>query len=340
MGIPQRMISYYGKQLDNIAAVLLMALEFVGITDVPHPDCLTSRPFCRRSPLDKPQLWLAPFTDPWSSLLLALDNLGIRNECRIVTTVSADDQGTDILATIERWLQDGPVILGPLNRTLLWDRIKSRYNQGAAHFVLVLENGSGRYLIVHDPEGCPYSTVSSEKLVAALQTALFEGGALQVQSASDLYSRDQVFRQAFLAGVRICSVSAIHPEGGANGLRALAQEIAFRKLKSSEEAALNFAIPALGLALKQVIEFLFDFPCSVSNDLPHWGSVEPQILEVLNEYCVDCAYALEYLKVHDQRELSDEFVKMASNEELLARLFSFVTMGEVKGKSAREGYSR
>lgn len=323
-GTIQRVIAYHGKQSDTIADVLLMAMEAVGVEDVPHADCLTTRPFSLRCSLDTPSLWLAPFPEPWDGLLMALHTLGVRNACRLVTMTPGEGLAADVLDTVKQWLQDGPVILGPLNRTRVWERIESRYYQGAAHFVLVVRHGYGCRLVVHDPEGCPYFPVSPKRLLTALETADFEGGALQIQSMSELHSCDEVFRRAFLAGIRSCAIAAVHTEGGSNGLSALAQEIASRRLKSSEEGVLNFAIPALGLAKRQIYEFLFDMPDTVANSFPDWEKLIPHVLAVLSEYCVDCANALEMLKKRDKKGLSARFVKMANNEELLNELFSYL----------------
>lgn len=321
-GNMQRISAYYGKQLDTMADVLRMAMQVVGVEDVPHADCLTTRPFSLQCPLDTPSLWLAPFPDPWDGLLLALKILGIRNACRLVTMTPGEGMAANVLGKVEHWLRDGPVILGPLNRTRIWDRVESRYYQGAAHFVLVVGHGDDRRFIVHDPEGCPYFSISRKRLLSGLETANFAGGALQVQSISELHSCDEVFRLVLLAGIRSCAMAAVNIEGGSNGMSALAQEIESRRLKSSEEGVLNFAIPALGLAKRRVYEFLFDMPDIVVNSFLGSEKLIPQILAALSEYCVDCANALEMLKKREQKELSAQFVKIANNEKLISELFS------------------
>jgi hypothetical protein len=112
-----------------------------------------------------------------------------------------------------------------------------------------------------------------------------------------------------------------HGEGGSNGLYFLAQEIVSKKLKSSEEGCLHFAIPALGLVSKQVIEFLSDVPHAISQTNLNWHELVSSISILLSENILHCAYALEFLRLRDQKKLSEQFLTLANNQRLIENLF-------------------
>lgn len=313
-------ISYQGKQSDSMAAVLLMAMEAVGVKNVPHPNCLTTRPFNFICPLDIPQLWLAPFPNPLDGIWLALKILGIQHNCQMMPINSINTDTTVLLTTIEQWLKNGPVIVGPLDRTKIWDRIDSRYYRGTAHFIFIIDYGNNHNLIAHDPEGCPYFLISKQKLLSALNITDFDNAIIQIQSTSGLRLCDEIFQQALISGIKNCAMVVNHPEGGSNGLRSLAQMVASRKLKSSEEGALNFAIPTLSLSAKQLSEFLLDMPDSVICNISNWNKVMPKIFNVLSDDCINCAYALEFLQAHEQVRLSEQLLKIANNKKQLEEL--------------------
>src|SRR5262249_36955866 len=132
-----RAADYHGKQLDATAETLRMALDAVGTPALPHAECVTGRPFALRSPPGDPGRWLTPSLGPGEGLHPALAVLGQRAWCLRYEPRCAVARGRFLSAIAER-LPAGPVIVGPLNRSSLWDRVETRYYPGAAHFVLVL----------------------------------------------------------------------------------------------------------------------------------------------------------------------------------------------------------
>ena len=311
---------YHGKQLDSTAAVLTMATEAIGIRIIPHLHCLTSRPFSLKCPLIVPDMWFAPFVSPLDGLITALNTLRVSYKFQAINL--STPPGTKYsFGTLNHWLQNGPVILGPLDRTQLWDRMEARYYRGAAYFVLVLKGKSDGLYWIHDPEGCPYRLVSQEKILLAIRNEKHKSGFLQIRSISEVRSREEIFYHTFLKGAKTRFLAGTRPEGNGRGIRSLSQELELRRLKSSEESALNFALPSLGLSLKRVAEFIADTPRDFEKLFPNWEMIKLQLLDVLVEYGIDCAYALDELKKYNQTGLYYRFLEMAQKEDVLDDLF-------------------
>lgn len=315
-------VFYQGKQSDCNAVILLMAMENIGVKNVPHPDCLTTRPFTIKCPCQNPALWFAPFIDPLEGLLTALNILNVQYTCQVVANPLSEKKSIELLRTIEHLLEDGMVIVGPLNRTKIWDRITSRYYKGDAYFILIMACYNETHFLVHDPEGCPYFLLSKDKFLSAISVSDFETGIVQLHPDFDLPSDEKIFSQVLLAGIKSIIRASSLQEGGSNGLRVLTQEIISRKLKPSEEGVLFAAIPALSLSANHLVKFLHDFPTNVTYKIANWNEVVPEILKVLCEENLHCASILELLSFRNQKKLSKQFERLADNRKLLEELFA------------------
>ena len=133
--------------------LLGMALAVAGLEVPGDLDCLTGRPFTFRCPIGQPLEWLAPLLDPWSRITAALEALGLSAGCSALARPTGQEEA--LLEEVHKQLQHGPVLVGPLDRLRVWDRLEGRYCPAAAHFILILERRGGGF-IVHDPEGCPF----------------------------------------------------------------------------------------------------------------------------------------------------------------------------------------
>ena len=314
-------VFYQGKQSDCNAAILLMALENIGVKNVPHPDCLTTRSFTIRCPRQNPSLWFSPFVTPLEGLLTALKILNVQYSCQVIANSLSEKKSLELFRTIEHFLRDGMIILGPLNRTKIWNRINSRYYKGDAYFILIMACYNETHLLVHDPEGCPYFLLSKDKFFSAISGSNFEIGIVQLHPDFDLPSDEEIYFQVLLSGIKSIIRASSQQEGGSNGLRVLTQEIASRKLKSSVEGVLYFAVPALSLSASHLAEFLSDFPPKAACKIANWDEVVPAILNLLCEEKLYCAQILELLSSHNQKKISEQFGKLANNRKLLEKLF-------------------
>jgi len=300
-----------------------MALDSVGVKNIPHPNCLTLRPFSLRYN-DDPSLWITPFVEPINGLKAAFKIIGFSDKLKSQTLSSVSVQIHELLMILEHWLNDGMVILGPINRTKIWNRIDSRYYKGAAYYIYVLSYDNNYYL-VHDPEGCPCLLLSKSTLIEALDIKYFEIGIIQLPNSLTTNSNRDIYQRTLFAGINSCIAGSHHSKGGSNGLYILSKIIASKKLKSSEEGVLHFLIPSLSLSAHYVSEFLLDLPKSVINNICCYDEIISAILLTLTEEINLCAYTLDCLIRRDIKSLPNQFTKLAINRKKTEELFTSIT---------------
>src|SRR2546430_560509 len=127
--------TYRGRRADTTTEVLAMLLGSSGVHIDLHVEWLTLRVFARRCPRPDPRLWLGPALDPWSSVLHALANtelLGVTG----VTVLEQTGPGEKFLEHVRAQLANGPVLLGPMRPSGIWERPRARYFRGDGHMCL------------------------------------------------------------------------------------------------------------------------------------------------------------------------------------------------------------
>lgn len=122
-------------------------------------ECLTTMPF-GNTYITGARLFFFDGLDPHRGLTLAIETLGWT--CRL-------EQGGDEQKALERLraaVQDGPVLIGPLDMGYLTYHPNYRFLGGADHFVVVL-GVEAEQVVVHDPKGFPYATLPLDQLLKA-----------------------------------------------------------------------------------------------------------------------------------------------------------------------------
>jgi len=299
---------FRGKQSDSSEAILRICLDRYVHTGISHVNCLTGRPFARRYPLSHPPLWFAPFIDPWNGLLSAFSALGIRQYARThlfaagapTNPSQGDEFGRQLDDLLTQWLQVDAVILGPLDRRVLWNTLESRYYGGTAHFVFVYATaGIGRFR-VHDPEGRPCSSVSAMQLATAQVGAPSPTGLTQITNQGALRPWKEVLIHTVRTGIQIYSTAVDFPEAGPQGLASLVDQLRTKPLKTSERGSLHYALTYTMLAVQDLARLFTDSTWEYFIGQAAYESSLHEWRRFARYFCRTCATALDGLHRGDQ----------------------------------------
>lgn len=164
-------VKYVGNGAYCYANSVTMALRVLGHeVDPGYVECLTA--FGVGAQLEESPTGALPFFDaagaaPDRGVIQALQTLGYAFEHHY-STVDADPEGGRAFNMMAEWLQDGPVIVGPVDMGLLTYNPNHRYANGADHYVLVY--GLDEVEVhLHDPAGFPYVSMKRAEFVKAWQ---------------------------------------------------------------------------------------------------------------------------------------------------------------------------
>ncbi len=283
---------YRGKSFDSLSSVLSMTIDS-RIKEQLHLECFTGRSFVWKcNPLDS-RLWFVPFVDPVDGLLLALNMLRIKGRKKTFTDSTSSDT---ILSMIETWLRKGPVIVGPLDKSKLWNRIEEKYYLGSAYFLLLIAKKGDLNYVVHDPEGCPFLSISSIELMNALSSIPYQFGIFQVESPAEVRPGEELVVRAFINGIQLVADAVRCNQSDVDAISILLNIISKDGLKSRHEASLSFALPAYGLAANNVLNLLSDLSTTTFSDE---SGMKMHIFEMENLLCrqvIEIAYALTFLR--------------------------------------------
>ena len=159
-------VPYTGNSAYCYANSLHMCLASVDVDGLPDPgflECTTIMPFGAGYVHDGPaHIWFpSPIgIDPDEGLGVALENLGWSSE-------SWHGEASDEEAAFEQLggrLQEGPVLIGPIDMGYLTYDPHCAGKAGADHFVAALTLESD-HVLVNDPQGFPLATLSKEDLI-------------------------------------------------------------------------------------------------------------------------------------------------------------------------------
>lgn len=187
----------------------------------------TTAPFGVRVVPEDPTRLLIPFLDPDLGLDRAAMILGLTVETGWFDVGDAETA----VASLNDWLQTGPVVLGPLDLGRLPHGALAHTLRGCDHYLTVLGRAASGDLVIVDPEGWVQVEVAKTDLMAAWAAdAVPEGrgayvlrrlragesGEVRADPPSDLFERIAAFALENLAA------ADTHATGGARGLRLLA----------------------------------------------------------------------------------------------------------------------
>lgn len=312
---------YYGKQNDCISAVLEMTLEHLGYPYVSHLDCLTTRPFGWIYCQNEPKKFVAPLKTPWEGIIDALNTLNVDYRSRSIEMNHDSHDINEILADMGLWLEKGPVIIGPVNKTMIWNRLPSIYYHGDAHYILVIKSMPENYYLVHDPEGCPYFNIHIDTMKKAMETTEGTRGAIQLTSLPIAVSINDVLLDGLVNGLRCHMMAENHENGGVTGLTLFTNYLRSNNLKSSEEASLHFALSALGIALARKAEFFLDIAL-ITNPTSELETLSNRASVILQGYLEIIAKSIHQLATIGQENLVPNFIEMTRYQLQLAHLYS------------------
>lgn len=236
-----RIPRYSGKSSETSGAALAMIFALKGLS-LSHASCLTGRPFQIRVDMEDPRRWMIPWRPAWEGIQAAVRALGVAS-CAMETCIHPKDF-KDLAAG---WLLRGPILLGPLNPRVLWDRLEWHFHAGGAHWLILLGMENDDFL-VHDPEGCPFSLLPRDILESAMSGTRESCGVAQPGPGSVSMNPLGVILACLRDVKEIRRTSRDQHDAGAHGLTGLAKLLRDKGLSSSAGASLNYGLPALGLA--------------------------------------------------------------------------------------------
>ena len=299
--------AYFGKQADCLESIILMLLHKEGGHHLKYAECLTIRPFVHRWPIKNPKMWFSSAISPWDGLIQAINLLEIDTE--IITSCELNN---DRLAeTLIRLLSYGPVVVGPLSRIKIWDRIQDHYYSGSAYFVLITEVKSNNCIVVQDPEGCPNFVLPVDKLIKSFDVLPEKTGFVAVKpSRIDIKDVNLLIRT-----LKICISARKNLNNSAQELFELVKYIENTGLKSSEIGSLHFGIPEFSLSIWKIHYFIRYINTFVSSIYLN------RVMVILEEYLLDCAEASYALRNNNQPMLLQALMKFIHQEKLLDDIF-------------------
>lgn len=307
-------IRYFGKPYDLLGYSLSMAVTPFGTRGVPHADCVTGRAFTFRCPVNNPRLWLTPHVSAWDGLLLALQALGSRFD-NVRFHSSEPDEMTWATKLATTWLRDGRVLIGPIDTYTLWQTLESRFQTGNGHFLMLLGRGAGGRFYAHDPEGCPFTQVTVERLTASLSACVESGGIIRVLSTPQR-SLSAILRSAYRNCQHVFSDANASRESGAKALRHLAQRIEGDALSSFDSNALHQGLGRLSLSRHFLTLLLFDLGRTEKH------KPNPEVYACLDRLSAICTLCLDDLRKRDHHRLVSNLLLLSAQEEVLEEFFT------------------
>jgi len=232
------MTSYHGKDWDNTAAALAMA---VGREEIAHAAVLTGRAFACVNREPGPFAWLVPAMRPAEALVSAVRLLA--GDAR---TLSLEPPSDEVLLSLARTLlRESAVVVGPAITPLFASRPASHFSGVAAHFLVIHESSRDGTWVVHDPEGCPFLRMTGDDLATALRDAEVVVGVTPTAT----WDTEAVLRTAWTRGIALRRACRSSANGAA--LREVAGCVT-TGLRGSDVAALQASLPALSVARAQL----------------------------------------------------------------------------------------
>lgn len=313
-------MALYSKQHNTIAYVIEMILSEKTVDEIPYVNYLHMPGFTRM--IDKRDTGYSICSYPYGkeAMISCFKNLGLDDHLEICEIGKLEY--IDWLKTMTNWSEQGSFIIGPVDMTLFWERIESRYYKNSNYFLYV--NGYDREedsFFIHDPLECPYLLIKSKYL-----HELFYGRSYQIyriRSIHGLSDKRSVYRNILTTGITFRNELMPQKRHVTNGLNSIIQSLEVCSLKVSESAAMNFSISEMSISLEYLIEFLVDFPedgCILEKD-----TVE-KILKLLNQYIEVNGWILYSLKADMQELLIGYFKEILSIEK---QLDSLITLSSI-----------
>ncbi len=150
----ERAVYYAGKQLDMFEWAFRQLLEYNGIENADHIDCIGRRSFGFSTDVLE-QAWFCPYISCEEAVSYIASELGIGLRCA----------GTEILEQLLEeidYCRNG-MILGPMKKGVAATGLREYYYDGKGIYLFAEATDNGK-LRVYDPQGMPGLMVSREEI--------------------------------------------------------------------------------------------------------------------------------------------------------------------------------
>lgn len=149
---------FSGKSNDSMEYVAKAVIEQIGIS-LYGANSLTLRPFFRKYDKNSKTQLLTPAVSLSRGIGNLADCLGLINFS--YKEYSDHDLLMDHLKSYQP--DKYPIILGPLSKKTMWNRVDSLFYDNKSYFITLIGNEEDGFYI-HDPEGTPYLRLDTEEL--------------------------------------------------------------------------------------------------------------------------------------------------------------------------------
>lgn len=210
-------------------AILTVLMDNLSFENLIKFEIASSVPFGIIYKSNDPNRTLDCYIDPDIGIDRALNQFSIPFEVKYWA------KGYDSAEAIENlndWLEDSPVVLGPVNMGKLTYLPQYNLYSGIDHYIVVTKKSSEGYYVC-DPEGVPFTFISKKQLnEACISGDLSEGrGSYTIRRIFSKVKRlnitnDILNKNMAMVLENFLNASAA-PNGGPNGLRQLADDIAY-----------------------------------------------------------------------------------------------------------------
>ncbi|NDV57971.1 hypothetical protein [Bacteroides sp. 519] len=240
-------IAYHGKTFDTLSSSISIVLHNIGFKIPAFVDCFCLRPFIFKFDLNDYSLWFSP-------LIKTSDALNIfaklfRNILDInIFDCSIEKRENDCcFSVIDKMLLTGHVIVGPLDKSKIWNRIESLYFKGGEYYIVIVDKKGENY-VINDPLGCPFSLYSKNIIYNSMLTNTL---IFQFKIIDFNYKNENLHIRTLYEGIKYRNNNINNLDSLPIGLSKLLEKGEL-KLKSSQIASLSFGIPNYSLFLMQL----------------------------------------------------------------------------------------
>lgn len=170
------------KYAESMAAEIAVQLGIQDRAGIDLIDLLGGRPLGFICPEDQPQCWLEPVVTPWAAVAAIVEELGLQASSDLLMPVESQNLGAVMTAA----LGSGPVVLGPLQPSILAPDPWAKFHSGAAAFATVRAiEPQTSVVTLCVPSGWPMRKVPLVLLQRAVRDCPHPGGLIRLHPLGD-----------------------------------------------------------------------------------------------------------------------------------------------------------
>lgn len=210
-------------------AILTVLMDNLSFENLIKFEIASSVPFGVVYKSNDPNRTLDCYIDPDLGIDKALNQFSIPFE---VKYWAKGCDSTEAIENLDDWLEDSPVVLGPVNMGKLTYLPQHNLYSGIDHYIIVTKKSSEGYYVC-DPEGVPFVSISKKQLnEACISGELSEGrGSYTIRrifsKVEHLNITNDILNMSMVLALENFSSASALPNGGQNGLRQLANDVVY-----------------------------------------------------------------------------------------------------------------